>query len=36
MVMLKMWPSLIEGDWSCYKGDLFNGGGMDMLERWAV
>ena len=28
--------SLMEGEWFCYKGDLFNGGGMVMLERWAV
>ena len=28
--------SLMEGEWFCYKGSLFNGGGMVMLERWAV
>ena len=28
--------SLMEGEWFCYKGCLFNGGGMVMLERWAV
>ena len=28
--------SLMEGEWFCYKGGLFNGGGMVMLERWAV
>ena len=24
----------MEGEWFCYKGGLFNGGGMVMLERW--
>ena len=28
--------SLREGEWFCYNGGLFNGGGMVMLERWAV
>ena len=26
----------MEGEWFCYKGGLFNGGGMVMLERWPV
>ena len=26
--------TLMEGEWFCYK--WFNGGGMVMLERWAV
>ena len=26
----------MEGEWFCYKGGLFNGGEMVMLERWAV
>ena len=24
----------MEGEWFCYKGSFFNGGGMVMLERW--
>ena len=28
--------NLIEGEWSCYKGDHFNEGIMDMLRRWSV
>ena len=30
--------SLMEGEWlwTCYGGGLFNGGGMVMLQRWAV
>ena len=28
--------SLMEGECFCYKGGLFNGGEMVMLERWAV
>ena len=28
--------SLMEGKWFCYKGGLFNGGGMVMLWRWSV
>ena len=28
--------SLMEGKWFCYKGGLFNGGGMVMLRRWSV
>ena len=25
----------MKGEWFCYKGSLFNEGGMIMLERWA-
>ena len=28
--------SLIERDWSCYRGGQFNGGSMVMLQRWSV
>ena len=28
--------SLKEGELFCYRGGLFNGGGLVMLERWAV
>ena len=28
--------SLIEGEWSCYRGGHFNGGKMVMLQRWSV
>ena len=28
--------SLKMGEWLCYRGGLFNGGGMVMLERWPV
>ena len=28
--------SLKKGKWLCYRGGLFNGGGMVMLERWPV
>ena len=28
--------SLIEGEWSCYRGSHFNGGRMVMLRRWSV
>ena len=28
--------SLMEGEWFCYKDGVFNGGGMVMLERWAL
>ena len=34
MVMLQRW-SLMEGEWSCYRGGKFNGGTM-MLGRWTV
>ena len=36
MVMLQRWKSLMEGEWFCYRGGLFNGGGLVMLERWLV
>ena len=29
-------PSLKEEEWFCYRGGLFNGGGLVMLERWPV
>ena len=28
--------SLIQGEWSCYRGDHFNGGKMVTLQRWSV
>ena len=28
--------SLMEREWSCYRGGMFNGGGMVVLERWPV
>ena len=28
--------SLKNEEWLCYRGGLFNGGGMVMLERWSV
>ena len=28
--------SLKEGEWFCYRGGLFNGRGLVMLERWPV
>ena len=28
--------TLMEGEWFCYRGSLFNGGGLVMLERWPV
>ena len=28
--------SLIEGEWSCYRCDHFNGGKMVTLQRWSV
>ena len=31
MVMLQRWPPLMEGEWSCYRGGKFNGGGMVLL-----
>ena len=33
MVMLQV-ASLIEGEWSCYRGRNFNG--WRMLQRWSV
>ena len=35
MVMLQRW-SLMEGEWSFYRGGQFNGGRMVMLRRWLV
>ena len=26
--------SLMKGEWFCYRGGLFNGGGFVMLARW--
>ena len=26
----------MEGEWFCYRGGLFNGGGLVMLERWRL
>ena len=28
--------SLKEGECFCYRGSLFNGGGLVMLEKWPV
>ena len=28
--------SLKKGEWLCYRGGLFNGEGLVMLERWQV
>ena len=28
--------SLMEGEWSCYRGGPFNGGRMVMLQRWCL
>ena len=28
--------SLMEGEWSCYRGGQFNGGRMVMLQRWSL
>ena len=25
----------MEGEWFCYRGGLFNGGGLVMFERWS-
>ena len=36
MVISQMWLSLMEGEWSCYRGGHFNGGRMVMLQRWPV
>ena len=33
MVMIEV-DSLMEGEWSCYRGGEFNGGRMVMLQRW--
>ena len=28
--------SLKEGEWFCYRGGLFNGGRMVMLQKWSL
>ena len=28
--------SLMEGEWSCYRGGQFNGGRIIMLQRWPL
>ena len=35
MVMLQRWLSLMEGEWSCYRGGQFKEGRMVMLQRWS-
>ena len=35
MVMLQRW-SLMEGEWSFYRGGQFKGGRMVMLRRWSI
>ena len=35
MDMLQKW-SLMEGEWSYYRGGKFNGGRMVLLQRWPV
>ena len=35
MVMVQRWPVQRKKN-GCYRGGLFNGGGMVMLERWPV
>ena len=35
MVMLEV-ASLMEEEWSCYRGCQFHGGRMVMLQRWSV
>ena len=27
---------LLEGEWSCYRVSHFNGGRMDMLQKWSL
>ena len=34
MVMLQRWSLM--GEWSCYRGDHFNGGKMVRLQSWPV
>ena len=36
MVMLQRWKGLMKGEWFHYRGSLFNGAGLVMLERWLV
>ena len=35
MVMLEV-ASLMEEEWSCYRGCQFHGGRVVMLQRWSV
>ena len=35
MVMLQRWKSLMEGEWFCYRGGLFNGGGIGHVREVA-
>ena len=35
MVRLQV-ASLLEGEWSCYRGDQLNGGRIVILQRWPV
>ena len=28
--------SLMQGEWSCYRGCQFNGGKMVMLQKWSL
>ena len=28
--------TLMEGEWSCYRGGYFNGGRMVMLQKWPL
>ena len=35
MVMLQKW-SLMEGEWSCYRGGKFNGGRVVLLQMRPV
>ena len=36
MVILQKVVTLMEGEWSCYRGGHFNGGSMAMLHRSPV
>ena len=36
MVILQRWLSLMEGEWSSYRGGHFNGGRKVMLQRGPV
>ena len=35
-MVLREEASLMEGEWSCYRGGQFKGGRMIMLEIWSV
>ena len=35
MVMFQK-RSLMEGEWSCYRGGQFNGGRMVTLQKWSL